>query len=106
MDEIGDRTKNIRMEHEDEEFERQLFDGELLKRRLGRFLSRLNTALADAQNNLPDFEIQSIWVDTVVGINGQVNFPSGAGVGLEHSRSIQFILKPRTEPSNKSNGNI
>lgn len=94
------------MEHEDEEFERQLFDGELLKRRLGRFLSRLNTALAESQQHLPDFEIQSIWVDTVVGINGQVSFPSGAGIGLEHSRSIQFILKPRTEPANKSNENI
>ena len=83
------------IEHESEHD--AIFDGELLKRRLGRFLERLNTALAEAQDHLPDLEIDSILVNTVVGINGNISFPSGAGIGLEHSRSIQFILKPKTK---------
>lgn len=82
---------------DESEFESQIFDGELLKRRLGRFLERLNTALAESQNHMTDFEIDSIWVNTVVGINGNISFPSGAGIGLEHSRSIQFILKPKAK---------
>lgn len=84
-------------EHEQGQEHEAIFDGELLKRRLGRFLERLNTALAESQNHMPDFEIDSIWVNTVVGINGNISFSAGAGVGLEHSRSIQFILKPKAK---------
>lgn len=85
------------VEHEAEQKNEAIFDGERLKRRLGRFLERLNTALAESQDHLQDFEIDSIWVNTVVGINGNISFPAGAGVGLEHSLSIQFILKPKAK---------
>lgn len=87
----------IEEEEEDDSGNDAIFDGERLKNRMARFLSRLNHALNEAQDSLPDFEIQQIWVDTQVSLNGNVSFPSGAGIGISGSRSIQFILKPRNK---------
>ena len=76
----------------------QAVDGPLdniMRRRMGRFLERVNYALADAQDHLTNFDIQSVYVSATVDINGNVSFPLGVGGGLGYSRSIEFVLTPK-----------
>lgn len=73
-----------------------LFDGRLLKDRMRRFLTRVNEGLKEAQDHLPDFEIESIQVNTVIGANGEFTFPMMGG-SINYSRAITFNLKPRNK---------
>ena len=73
-----------------------LFDGRIMKERMARFLHRINEGLKEAQDHLPDFEIQAIEVNTVIGLNGEFTFPM-AGFGANYSRAITFQLKPKTK---------
>lgn len=72
------------------------FDGRFLRRRMERFLKRVNEGLREAQQHLPDFEILGIEVSSVVGIDGNVTFPM-AGGGASLSRTITFQLKPKNK---------
>jgi len=71
-----------------------ILDGRILRDRMERFLHRINEGLREAQDHLPDFEIESIQVNTVIGLNGEFTFPM-AGGGINYSRAITFQLKPK-----------
>jgi len=73
--------------------EEALFDGGLLARNLRRFLRRMNEALKDAGDALPDFEIEEIGLSLAVGIDGNVSLAGVAGIGFDRTRSFQFTLK-------------
>lgn len=88
-----------KQQDEDKPYEENdaIFDGEFLKKRMARFLQRINHALNEAQQHLPDFEILNIEVTSVVSINGEVSFPSGGGIGGNKSRAITFQLRPKAK---------
>lgn len=71
-----------------------LFDGEILRRNLNRFLGRMNNALKDSRANLPDFDVKQVTVALSVGVGGEVGFV-GTGLHGDRTRTLEFILTPK-----------
>lgn len=69
------------------------FDGELVASNLHRFLARMNTALKESQDHLPDFEVKEIWLELSVDAHGNIGF-AGTELGASRSRTFNFILTP------------
>lgn len=86
-------NQNVKFSN-NEEGNEGIFDGRVMKDRMRRFLQRINEGLKESQEHLPDFEIQAIEVNTVIGLNGEFTFPM-AGGGINYSRAITFQLKPK-----------
>jgi len=72
----------------------QLFDGEILGRRIEAFLSRTNNALANVAKALPDFEVEGIEVSLTIDAGLNVAF-SGIGGSVSRDRTFSFTLKPK-----------
>lgn len=73
--------------------EEAIFDGEILKRRLEKFLHRINNALSSAQEVLSNHEIDQIIVNLTVDASLNIGLAGMAGGGLSRATTFSFVLR-------------
>lgn len=71
----------------------QIFDGEILNRRLSAFLSRVDNALKDLDSCLQHYTIENISVGVSLDLGLNVGFAGIVGIDASRSRSFEFTLK-------------
>lgn len=71
----------------------QIFDGEILNRRLSAFLSRVDNALKDLDSCLQHYTIENIFVGVSLDLGLNVGFAGIVGIDASRSRSFEFTLK-------------
>lgn len=75
--------------------EKELFDGELLGRRLEAFLGRVDHALNIAIPALTNFYADDITVVLSVDAGFNVSFAGFGGINADRTRTFEFALKPK-----------
>lgn len=71
----------------------QIFDGEILNRRLSAFLSRVDNALKNLDSCLEHYTIENISVGVSLDLGLNVGFAGIVGIDASRSRSFEFTLK-------------